>query len=147
MSALLSKAQWAEAVGVTTKTVERWLAVGLPTQRVRQGQRWFFPAGTPRPTSEDVAAAEAAIAGATSRDVAPVAPSRDRLGALPPAGATIAPAVAVGGTLEEFAAMLGCSRTGVRRLYADIRATPGLPFYVGPYGPHGALRTVAFPRQ
>jgi len=41
--------------------------------------------------------------------------------------------------------MAGCSPTGVRRLFADVAANPGLPFYVGRYGPRGALRAVAFP--
>jgi len=41
--------------------------------------------------------------------------------------------------------MAGCSPSGVRRLFADVAANPGLPFYVGRYGPRGALRAVAFP--
>lgn len=137
MSTMLSKAQWAESHRVTVKTVERWLAAGLVPQAERQGGRWWFPSGTPRPSDD-------AIAGATSRDVAVVAPSST--GELVPAAAAAPAPIAVGGTLEEFAAMTGCSPTGVRRLFADVAATPGLPFYVGRYGPHGAMRAVAFPR-
>lgn len=145
MSTLLTKAQWADQLGVTTKTVDRWLAAGQLPEAVRQGSRWFFPADTQRPaagTSHDVPGH-----GGTSQDVAGrptatatvVAPSQ----ALAPAAAT--PAVAIGGSLEEFAIMTGCSPTGVRRLFDDVAARPGLPFYVGRYGPHGSLRVIAFP--
>jgi len=151
-STLLTKAQWAELHGVSTKSVDRWLAAGLIPAAQRQAGRWFFPAGTPRPGG-------GASRGGTSRDVpgrptpSSVGPSSSTTPATrPAAGAlTVSPAatgpapVAVGGTLEEFAQMAGCSPTGVRRLFADVAANPGLPFYVGRYGPRGALRAVAFP--
>lgn len=141
MTALLSKSSYAESVGVTVKTVERWLAAGLVPEAQRQGGRWWFPAGTPRPSEDDVAAASsAATPGATSRDVA--APTA----AGEVAAAQVPGPVVVGGTLEEFAAMAGCSPRGVRRLFEDMKANPGLPFYVGRYAPHGALHVVAMPR-
>lgn len=148
MNTLMTKAQWADHVGVTTKTVDRWLAAGQLPDAVRQGSRWFFSADTKRPvagTSQDVPGR-----GGTSQDVpgraavSPVATAGNRL-LLVPERETVASPVAVGGSLEEFAAMTGCSATGVRRLFDDVAARPGLPFYVGRYGPHGAMRVVAFP--
>jgi hypothetical protein len=136
VSALLSKAQWAEQVGVTVKSVERWLAAGLVPDAQRQGGRWWIPAGTPRPDVETM--------GGTSRDVAPIAATNgtSRDVAAPAPG----PVLGVGGSLEEAAAALGCSVRGLRKLYADMQAAPGLPFYIGRYGPHGRLHLVAMPR-
>jgi hypothetical protein len=122
VTALLTRGQYADEVGASVKSVERWLKAGLLPEAVRQGGRWFIPSGTPRPDPD----------AATSRDVAPVLGPTSTLG--------------TGGTLEEAAAVLGFSPTGLRRLYADMQATPGLPLYVGRYGPHGALRVYAAPR-
>ena len=153
MSTLLTKAQWAELHGVSTKTVDRWLAAGQIPGAVRQAGRWFFPEGTPRPqgeashggTSQDVPGRPTGVAAGppSSPGGSPIASAA--LTVRPSTAASTAAPVAVGGTLEEFAAMAGCSPSGVRRLFADVAAAPGLPFYVGRYGPRGALRAVAFP--
>jgi len=70
-STLLTKAQWAELHGVSTKTVDRWLAAGQIPDAVRQAGRWFFPEGTPRPQGD-------VSHGGTSQDVPLVSRPRRR---------------------------------------------------------------------
>jgi hypothetical protein len=136
VSALLSKAQWAESLGVTVKSVERWLAAGLVPDAERQGGRWWIPAGTPRPELD----------GATSRDVAPIAATNGTSRDVAVSPVVASASLGYAGTLEEASAALGLSVRGLRRLFGDMQAHPGLPFYVGRYGPHGSLRVVVPPR-
>lgn len=129
MSTMLTKAQYAEQIGASKRTVERWIEVGVLAVDVVDGTT-MVPAGTPRPSKE-------ALAAATSRDVAVVAPTTAEVA--PVAAPAFAP-LGLLVPLEDYARVLGTSVGGVRRLGRDGRLD------VGRYGPRGALRVWVSPR-
>lgn len=128
---MLTLADYAEQVaGKSHRTVQRWLEKDeLPGATQDDDGRWWVPATAKRQRvpSYDVVAASSRT---TTYDVA----------------APVAPDLGHGGPLEEFADAIGFSRGGVRRLYRDMQAHPGLPFYVGRYGSTTALKVYAPPR-
>lgn len=123
---MLPLAEYAEAAGKSLRTVQRWIADGL-LEEARQGEdgRWWVPADARPDTRRRT----------TSQPVA-----------VPDLPAPAPAPLGVSGTVEDAAAALGVSPRGLRRLYADMVETPGLPMYVGRYGPHGALRVVVPPK-
>lgn len=126
----LSLSDYADTIGRSFRTVQRWVAAGeLPDARQDDDGRWWVPASAHRrrTTSRDVVGQQPAGGGAVEIP-APSSP----LGML--------------GELDDAAAVLGTTVGGVRRLFADIAAHPGLPLYVGPYGRNGALRVFVPPR-
>jgi hypothetical protein len=123
--ALLPLADYAEAMGKSLRTVQRWLADGeLPDAQQDEDGRWWVPAGTRRRTS--------------SRDVvgAAAGPARELAAAPASSGSPLG----MLGTLEDAAAALGTTTGGVRRMARDGHLV------VGPYGPNGALRVYLPPR-
>lgn len=128
---MLTLADYAAAAGKSPRTVQRWLEAGeLPGAQQDPDERWWVPAGAVRvaPSATEKRLARQA-AKTSSYDVVPTAT----------AAVPAPPNLGHGGSLAEFAAAIGFSPSGVRRLYRDVQAQPGLPFYVGPYRKHGGL--------
>lgn len=118
--ALVSLADYAEGVGKSLRTVQRWLADGqLPDARQDGEGRWWLPA-----------AAERDMARRRTTSLAVVPGGELVLDAQPPPAAPMGRLV----SLEVAADELGTTAGGVRRMCRD-----GL-YRLGPYGPHGALR-------
>lgn len=127
---------YAQRRGVALRTVQRWIAAEeLPGAQQDDRGQWWVP----------LAADRVPAGGPVQSPMGPGPSSPTR--AVERAART-APASPLGtsGTLGDAAASLGVSPIGLRKLYADMAANPGLPFYVGRYGAHGALRVVVPPR-
>lgn len=128
---------YADRRQVAFRTAQRWVAAGeLPGAYQDERKQWWVPLSADRVPA----------AGPVQRTTSTTSPAHAVEGAL----ARTAPAppspLGTSGTLADAAASLGVSPIGLRKLYADMAASPGLPFYVGRYGAHGALRVVVPPR-
>lgn len=133
-AAELTLAAYAESVGASFRSAQRWIAAGeLPDAWQDDKGRWWVPANARRQRSS--------ITGSrgrrtTSHDVVPdpsTAVERPAVPASSPLGML--------GTLDEAARALGTTTGGVRRLAADGH------LHIGRYGPNGALRVFVPPRS
>lgn len=139
----VSPAEYAQKMRKSERTIWRWLEAGrLPGAWQEEGGkgRWWLPLDPPTDAPAAVAVRKPSTAPQGVPDV-----SRDMTVVTGPSGPSTGP-LGMMGPLEDAAAALGTTVGGLRRLYADMAAQPGLPMYVGPYGRNGALRVYAPPK-
>lgn len=129
----MNPAQYAEHVGVTERTVQRWLSGGeLPDARKAPDGRWHIPADAMRiQPLVPVAAAKAVNGYDTSSDVSPTRRGDVGASGQPVSLAQVLERLPALLSLEEASRVLGIPESQIRRYAGQLEALP--------WGKHGSL--------